>query len=78
MLLLREGLRGRGALVSITCPACGSKTGYPEDSNFVACSHCRSKNLITGKGRILRFYIPFRVNKDAARRELKFRSNRPE
>jgi DNA-directed RNA polymerase subunit RPC12/RpoP len=55
------------ALVSTSCPTCAAPLEFGEGSNAIACRHCGSRLLVTGRGQVLSYCLPARVDqRDAA------------
>lgn len=44
--------------VSTRCPSCGAQLDYIEGNNAVQCEYCRRRLLLTGRHRILTYYLP--------------------
>jgi LSD1 subclass zinc finger protein len=43
--------------VTADCPTCGAPLDFEEGANSVRCGHCRSNLLVTGRGRILTYFV---------------------
>lgn len=53
--------------VSTQCPSCGGEIEFEEGTNAVNCGFCGSRHLVTGRGRVLSYYIPEKITiKEAA------------
>jgi len=48
-------------VVSTECPTCGAPLDFGEGSNAVQCLHCRSQLLVTGRKRVLSYYVAPKV-----------------
>jgi DNA-directed RNA polymerase subunit RPC12/RpoP len=48
-------------VVSTTCPSCGGALDVDEGSNAVRCGYCASNLLVTGRKRVLSFFVSPRV-----------------
>jgi DNA-directed RNA polymerase subunit RPC12/RpoP len=61
----RGTIRAPGAVaplvVSTTCPSCGGVLDIDEGSNAVRCGYCASNLLVTGRKRVLSFFVSPRV-----------------
>lgn len=44
-------------VVSTECPRCGGPLDFAEGANAVSCSHCRSNLLVTGRKRVLSYWV---------------------
>jgi DNA-directed RNA polymerase subunit RPC12/RpoP len=53
-------------VVATECPSCGAPLDFTEGSNAVACQHCRSNLLVTGRKQVLSYYIPPRLEERRA------------
>jgi hypothetical protein len=54
--------------VATECPSCGAPLDFGEGSNAISCGHCRTNLLVTGRKRVLSYWIRPRVGAPAARR----------
>jgi DNA-directed RNA polymerase subunit RPC12/RpoP len=67
---------GAGPLVvSTTCPSCGGSLDVDEGSNAVRCGYCASNLLVTGRKRVLGFFVPPRVTGGDALSAARFASS---
>ena len=49
-------------VVSIECPLCGAPLDFSEGSNAVQCLHCKATLLVTGRKKVLSYYIDPRID----------------
>ncbi|HZR83625.1 MAG TPA: hypothetical protein VFD92_21200 [Candidatus Binatia bacterium] len=54
-------------VVSTECPTCGAPLHFDEGSSAVRCDHCGSSLLVTGRRRVLSYFVRPRVPGDEAR-----------
>jgi DNA-directed RNA polymerase subunit RPC12/RpoP len=52
--------------VSTECPSCGALLDFTEGVNALRCLHCMSNLLVTGRKRVLSYYVPARLNERLA------------
>lgn len=48
--------------VSTNCPSCGGSIEFEEGSNAVHCRYCGSNHVVTGRGRVLSYYVPEKIS----------------
>jgi len=48
--------------VSTNCPSCGGGIEFEPGTNAVHCPFCGSDHLVTGRGRVLAYYVPDRID----------------
>src|SRR2546428_868401 len=53
-------------VVATECPTCAAPLYFPEGATTVRCTHCRSRLLLTGRGRVLAFHVTPRLEERAA------------
>lgn len=56
----------RRLVVSTECPTCGAPLEFAEGSNAVQCGHCRANLLVTGRKRVLSYFVAPKVTPRAA------------
>ena len=49
-------------VVSTECPMCSAPLDFDEGANAVRCQHCRSNLLVTGRKRVLSYYLAAKVD----------------
>ncbi|MBI5696661.1 MAG: hypothetical protein HZC51_13190 [Nitrospirae bacterium] len=47
--------------VSTKCPSCAGEVEFEQGTNAVHCGFCGSDHLVTGRGRVLSYYVPEKV-----------------
>ena len=50
-----------GLVVATECPTCGAPLDFPEGTNAIRCAHCGSNLLVTGRKRVLSYWVRPRV-----------------
>jgi predicted RNA-binding Zn-ribbon protein involved in translation (DUF1610 family) len=49
-------------VVAAECPTCGAPLDFGEGATTARCGHCGSRLLLTGRGRVLAFHVPPRLD----------------
>lgn len=57
MVTIARGAPDRFA-VATACPCCGAPLDFGEGSNAIRCAHCSVNLLVTGRRRVLSYFIP--------------------
>ncbi len=60
------GAQGERLSVATECPTCGAPVDFGEGSNALSCTHCRTNLLVTGRKRVLNYWIPPRIDAEHA------------
>lgn len=66
------GTAAATAVVATSCPACGAPLEVGETANATACGHCRTRLVVTGRGRVLSYQIAPRIPAGEARASARF------
>lgn len=59
-------------VISTQCPTCGATLEFAECSNALSCRYCQSNLLLTGRKRVLSYYVKPKIRKNAGIETVQF------